>query len=272
MTCIAVLGLGEAGSAIVADLLTAGVRVRGYDPDPAAMSSPPDGVVPCGDEADAARGADAVLSVNSSAAALDALRAGMAGTGKDALWADLNTAAPQTERDLAAVAQAGGITFADVSLMAPVPGKGVRTPMLASGDGAARFADLLRPFGAEVEVLDLPAGEAAQRKLLRSVFFKGMAAAVTEALEAAGAVGRQDWMRTLIAAEFEQADAAFARRLELGSIQHAVRRREEMIAATELLTDLGVPPRIASASRDWLADLAARTAEPLGSEETEQGR
>jgi hypothetical protein len=29
-----------------------------------------------------------------------------------------------------------------------------------------------------------------------------------------------------------------------------------MAAATELLTELGVPPRIAAASRDWLADLA----------------
>jgi hypothetical protein len=31
-----------------------------------------------------------------------------------------------------------------------------------------------------------------------------------------------------------------------------------MAAAADLLGELGVPPRIASASRDWLADLAAR--------------
>jgi hypothetical protein len=31
-----------------------------------------------------------------------------------------------------------------------------------------------------------------------------------------------------------------------------------MAASAELLDSLGVPPRIATASRDWLADLAAR--------------
>jgi 3-hydroxyisobutyrate dehydrogenase-like beta-hydroxyacid dehydrogenase len=115
---------------------------------------------------------------------------------------------------------------------------------------------LLTPFGASVEVLDLPAGEASQRKLLRSVFFKGMAASVTEALRAAGAVGLEDWMRRLIADEFEAADGTFAQRLEEGSIRHAVRREEEMAAASELLTELGVPPRVAAASREWLAQLA----------------
>ncbi|MGH2883555.1 MAG: DUF1932 domain-containing protein, partial [Solirubrobacteraceae bacterium] len=65
-------------------------------------------------------------------------------------------------------------------------------------------------------------------------------------------------MRELIASELDSADAAFASRLEEGSIQHAVRRTEEMAAASELLTELGVPPRVAGASRDWLAELAQR--------------
>lgn len=230
--------------------------MRGYDPHPDAMRSAAPGVTACHDEADAARGSDVVLSVNNSTAALHALRVGLNGTGTTTVWADLNTASPQLERDLADTAARAGVRFADVSLMAPVPGKGLHTPMLVSGDGARRYAELLTPLGATVDVLGLPAGQAAQRKLLRSVFFKGMAAAVTEALQAADAVGLRDWMRELVATEFEHADAAFAQRLEQGSIRHAVRREEEMAAATELLTELGVPPRIAAASRDWLADLA----------------
>ena len=78
-------------------------------------------------------------------------------------------------------------SFVDVSLMAPVPGRGLRTPMLVSGPGATAYADLLAPLGAQVEVVEGPAGEASRRKLLRSVFFKGMAAAVTEAVAAAAA-------------------------------------------------------------------------------------
>src|SRR6185437_4487755 len=92
-TVIAVLGLGEAGGAFAADLIAAGVTVRAYDPAVAA----PDGSVPCADEADAATGADIVLSVNSAAAATGALRVG----GRPRVWADLNTAAPRLKRDLA---------------------------------------------------------------------------------------------------------------------------------------------------------------------------
>jgi 3-hydroxyisobutyrate dehydrogenase-like beta-hydroxyacid dehydrogenase len=109
--------------------------------------------------------------------------------------------------------------------------------------------------GARVTVLDGPAGEAATRKLLRSVFFKGMAASVVEALYAARAAGLEDWMRAHIAEELTAADAAFAERLETGSHRHAARRAEEMRAAAELLTELDVPPRISEASRAWLAQL-----------------
>jgi len=113
-------------------------------------------------------------------------------------------------------------------------------------------------FGGSIEVLALPAGEASQRKLLRSVFFKGIAAAVPEALSAARAVGLENWMRQLIATAFDDANASLARRLEERSIRHAVRRTEEMAAASDLLTELGVAPRVSATSRDWLAELARR--------------
>jgi 3-hydroxyisobutyrate dehydrogenase-like beta-hydroxyacid dehydrogenase len=257
---VAVLGVGEAGSEIVADLLEAGATVRVHDPAVPA----PELTADCVDEADAARGADVVLSVNSSSAARDALRAGLAGCTPSAVWADLNTASPAVEEELAALAEEAGIRFADVSLMAPVPGKGLRTPMLASGDGASRLTELLTPLGASIETLDAPAGEASRRKLLRSVFFKGMAAAVIEALEAAAVLGLDDWMREVVATELERADAEFATRLESGSIRHAVRRTEEMAAATELLAELGVPARVARASHDWLVDLQDRDVARIG--------
>jgi 3-hydroxyisobutyrate dehydrogenase-like beta-hydroxyacid dehydrogenase len=260
VTTVAVLGVGEAGSEVVADLLEAGATVRVHDPAVPA----PESTVSCADEAEAARGADVVLSVNSAAAALDALRAGLSGCTPGAVWADLNTASPALEEELAELAAQAGVRFTDVSLMAPVPGKGLRTPMLASGDGASRFAEQLAPFGASVEVLDEAAGEASRRKLLRSVFFKGMAAAVVEALEAAAVLGLDEWMREVVATELEQADAAFATRLETGSIRHAVRRTEEMAAATDMLTELGVPPRVSAASHDWLVDLQRREVARIG--------
>lgn len=231
--------------------------VRGYDPAVPAG----EGVAATAGEADAAAGADLVLSVNSASAAVGALRAGIGGLGAGALWADLNTASPGVKRELDRIAAEHGTTCVDVAIMAPVPGRGLRVPMLASGPDAARVAALLEPLGASVGVLDGPAGLAASRKLLRSVFFKGLAAAVVEALEAGRAAGCEEWLRDNIVTELSAADSSTVDRLVGGTHRHAVRRQAEMAAAADMLTELGVPPAVTGASRDLLARLAGSRAD-----------
>jgi 3-hydroxyisobutyrate dehydrogenase-like beta-hydroxyacid dehydrogenase len=252
---VAVLGLGEAGSVLARDLVAAGAQVRGYDPAVTAAG----GITDTGSEAEAAQGADLVLSVNSAKAAVDAFRAGLPGLGQDALWADLNTASPGTKEQLARIAEDAGVPFADVAMMAPVPGRGLRVPMLASGDAAARYAGMLNPLGADIEVLAGPAGLAATKKLLRSVFYKGMASAVVEALEAARAAGHEQWLHEHIAAELTAADADTVERFIDGTHRHALRRSAEMEAAADMLTELGVSPLLADASRALHARLAEST-------------
>jgi 3-hydroxyisobutyrate dehydrogenase-like beta-hydroxyacid dehydrogenase len=252
---IAVLGLGEAGSLIARDLARAGVLVRGYDPAVPAC----EGIT---SEAEAARGADLVLSINSAKAAVEAFRNGRPGLRPGVVWADLNTASPSTKRQLADIAGAADVPFTDVAMMAPVPGRGLRVPMLASGGAAARYAAMLSPLGAGIEVFDGPAGLAASKKLLRSVFYKGMAAAVVEALEAARAADDEPWLREHIAAELAAADAGTMVRIVEGTYKHAVRRTAEMAAAADMLTELGVPPLIAEASRALHERLASPQAAP----------
>ena len=65
---VAVLGLGEAGGRLAADLLAAGVDVRGFDPN-AADDVPVSVRAP--DIETAAAGCDVVLSVNTAKVALD---------------------------------------------------------------------------------------------------------------------------------------------------------------------------------------------------------
>ena len=248
---IAVLGLGEAGSRIAADLAAAGVAVRGYDPAVPAG----DGIAGCGSDAEACQGAALVLSLTCAHEAEAALKAALPCIGAGTVYADLNTASPGLKEQLAGVAAAAAVAFADVALMSPVPGHGLHTPMLACGPAAAAFASTLTPLGASVEVLPGPPGTAAARKLVRSVFYKGLAAAVTESLRAGRAAGCEEWLRGNIAAELEAASASTLDRLEEGSVRHARRRAEEMAAAAEMLRELGVPARIATASASWLRDL-----------------
>jgi len=244
-----VLGLGEAGRLIATDLATAGAAVVGYDP----LAAPP-AAVPCAaTPAEAVGTADVALSVNTASVAELVAAEAMPALRRDGIWADLNTAAPELKRRIAALAAARGLLFADVALMAPVPGSGLATPALASGTGADRYAKAVNPLGGQVQPLDHPAGTAAARKLLRSVYMKGMAAAVLEALAAAQAAGCEQWLRADLAT---QLGAQEVERLERGSRQHAVRRVVEMTAAADLLGELGIVPRVTNAAREWLEDLA----------------
>jgi 3-hydroxyisobutyrate dehydrogenase-like beta-hydroxyacid dehydrogenase len=250
---IAVLGFGEAGSLLARDLVAAGATVRGYDPKVPA----PFGVTGTGSDAEAVAGAGLVLSVNSAGDAVAALEASLDALGPGAAWADLNTAAPAVKQRLAAIGEPRGIPVTDIAMMAPVPGTGLRVPMLASGSSAAAVAKTLRGYGADIDVLAGPAGLAATRKLLRSVYYKGMSASIVEALDAARAAGLEDWLTEHIAEDLASHDAATLTRIVTGTRQHAVRRGHEMAAAAEMLTDLGVAPIMAAASQHLHERLAA---------------
>jgi 3-hydroxyisobutyrate dehydrogenase-like beta-hydroxyacid dehydrogenase len=247
----ALLGLGEAGAAIAGDLAAAGANVVGFDP----REGVGDGIPRAGSPAEAVSDADVVLNVNSADAAVPAARAAVGALAAGKLFADLNSAGAPLKLELAALVEPTGALFADVALMAPVPGRGLRTPALVSGPGAERFAASVGPLGMPVEVVGPEPGQAAVRKLLRSVFMKGLAATAIEALSAAAAAGCEDWLRAEIAGALESADGALLERFETGSRKHAARRVHEVADASALLRELGVEPRISDASGGWLRQL-----------------
>jgi 3-hydroxyisobutyrate dehydrogenase-like beta-hydroxyacid dehydrogenase len=248
VTTFALLGLGEAGGRFARDLRAAGAGVRGWDPLPATG---PDAAGPRA----AAEGADVVMSQNSAADAADAARSVLEALRPGQVFADLNTGSPELKAQLAGIVAPAGAAFADVALMAPVPGKGIGTPALASGPGAARFAELVAPFGMPVEVVGDAPGEAALRKLLRSIVWKGLAAVVLEATAAGAAADRSDHVRAEILAIFAEADEGLLERMLTGSRTHATRRTHEMEAVGEMLGDLGVPSWMSDGSAEWLRAL-----------------
>ncbi len=256
---IGVLGLGEAGSEFSRDLVAAGADVRGYDPKPISV----DGVQRRGSEAEAVADADLVLSLNSSHDAMTALENALPALRPGTIWADLNTASPGLKVALAERATERDVPVVDVALMSPVPGKGLRTQMLASGEAAGRYVEILAGFGADVTVQPGPVGTAISRKLLRSVFYKGLAAAVVEALRGAEAAGCAEWLHGNIAAELAGFDERTVDRLVTGTHIHARRRADEMAAATDQLEELGVPARVAAAARDLLVELRDGAADGL---------
>ncbi|GAA6733935.1 NAD(P)-dependent oxidoreductase [Thermus oshimai] len=249
---VAVLGLGEAGSLFARDLLAQGAEVAGYDPVP-EKGVP--GLLRAGSEAEAAAGSDLILSVNWARVALEVAERVAPVLRPGQVYADLNTASPALKERIARCLAPTGALFADVALMSPVPGRGLRTPALAAGPGAEAYRALLAPLGAPVRVVGEKPGAAQARKLLRSVFFNGLAAAVGEALEGARRLGLEEEIRKEIAQSLKEADEGLVERLVEGSRKHAQRRYEEMLAAAELLEGVGVEPLLARATAAWLRGL-----------------
>jgi 3-hydroxyisobutyrate dehydrogenase-like beta-hydroxyacid dehydrogenase len=135
--------------------------------------------------------------------------------------------------------------------------------MFLAGDGASALAGVLRPHGTPLEIVGTQPGDAAARKLTRSVFFKGMSAAVCEALEAARASGVEEWLRADITRTFVSADETLLDRIVDGTYRHAKRRAHEMSDATQLLDDLAVPATITRATTESLERIVAeKTPQP----------
>jgi 3-hydroxyisobutyrate dehydrogenase-like beta-hydroxyacid dehydrogenase len=271
---VAVLGLGEAGSRYASDLLAEGVAVVGYDPafrawPPAAArrgdprsaddrrsAEEPAPLLAASPE-DAARGADVVLSLNSSNVAEQVARDAKPGLREGTVFADLNTASPEAKRRIAHALDGTGALFTDVAVLAPVPRAGLKTPLTLSGPGRGRLARFLEQFGVPVEDAGPEPGAAAGRKLLRSVFMKGLAAVVLESLDIAAHTGLEEWMRRQIVAELTAADEALVTRLVEGTRKHAARRLDEMRAAAEFAAELGATGHVVGAVITRLEELAA---------------
>ena len=234
---IAVFGLGEAGGAIAADLAAAGIDVHAYDPRDVPT---PAGVVRHAVPVYAVAGADLVCAFTAAADALDAMAQALEAIPPTAIYADFSTAAAGLKTRLGAIAGTVGIRFADVALMAPVPGKGSRTPALASGSGARRVVEVLAAAGMPIEYSGERAGQAATRKLLRSIVIKGLAAIVIESMQAAESAGLADETWGNLVDQVTAADEAFLRRIVDGTYRHSLRRLHEMEATADMLRELGV--------------------------------
>lgn len=236
---VTVFGLGEAGSLIAADLATAGVSVSGYDP---AKVKTPAGVKRFKNPVDAVNQADVIIGLTAQADAEQAIRQALDAINPSALYADFSTSSAGVKRQLAEIAASRKLAFVDIALMTIVPGYGLKTPALASGPGAERFVSLFSPLGMPVEAISAIPGDAATRKLLRSVMMKGLASLVVEAMQAGHAAGCADWLWKNMAEQLTVANEKMLSRLITGTGVHALRRLHEMEASMALLEELGVDP------------------------------
>ncbi len=249
----AILGLGEAGARFANDLAQQGYNVLGFDPNPQRALH--EHVQVLTSNAEAAAQADVIFSVNLSSVSVEVANAIAPVLKEHQFFCEMNTSGPQKKQQIAEILAPTGVKVIDLAIMAPVPPQGIFTPFLASGEAAQEFLNLLAPLQLHLSMVENGRiGDAATRKLLRSIVYKGIAAVVCEAVEAGEAFGMESYIRaqitSLIGGQAELID-----RFVEGSRTHALRRMHEMEAVIEMLETKGVEPIVTRGTRNNLQKL-----------------
>jgi 3-hydroxyisobutyrate dehydrogenase-like beta-hydroxyacid dehydrogenase len=192
---------------------------------------------------------DLVFSAVTADQTLAAARSIAARPLNDALFIDLNSAAPATKIECAAlIAEAGG-RYVEAAVMTSVPPFGIRVPMLLGGAHAPRAEQVLASMGFAARTVSTELGVASAIKLCRSVVIKGLEALVVESFTAARALGVEAQVLESLSETYpqfdweRQGDYLFSR-----MILHGRRRAEEMRASAAMIESTGAGGAMATAA------------------------
>ena len=182
---------------------------------------------------------------------------------------DVNSAAPATKIECAALVAAAGGRYVEAAVMTSVPPHGIRVPMLLGGAHAAGVEPVLRELGFVAETVSPDLGVASAIKLCRSVIIKGLESLVVESFTAARSLGVEKQVLASLQETYpqfdweKQGDYLFSR-----VIQHGKRRAEEMRASAAMIDATGVGGTMAGAASQRQADVAALRARQTFTEPT----
>lgn len=272
MMNVALIGLGEVGGIIAADLTTR-ATLSAYDIQFIDAQSGPSATavrlsVRAGaDHVDAVRGANVVISAVTAAQTGAAAASVAAGLAPGAWYFDLNSASPGAKVEAAHAVNATGARYVEASVMSPYPPKRNASPILLGGPHADAFAPIARDLGfSGVSVFADEYGKAAAAKLCRSVMVKGVEALLTESLLSARRYGVEDTVLASLNDLFPGCDwPTLSRYMISRAIEHGGRRAEEMREAARTMREAGITPLLSDAiaqRQEWAKDYKSALTEP----------
>lgn len=257
---IALIGYGEVGKIFAREFLARGVRaVSIYDiklDEPAtrdAMWTQAEaaGVCVARNASAAAQDADAVFSCVTASAAHDVAREAAGYLRSGQMFLDINSASPGTKKQAAAAVATSGADYIECAVMAPVPGPGLRVPILAGGARAEHAAQLFNALGMNIRAIATDYGRASAMKLSRSIIIKGLEALLIDCAAAARAWGVDHEVFASLNQSFPSLDfAALADQMAGRVHEHGIRRAAEMREAAQMLSDIGLNGALAEAVAD----------------------
>jgi len=232
------LGFGEVASTLSEGLLARGVEVstclegRSQRSVELAKST---GVNLFDSLTELVESSDIILSVVIPAEAVSVAK--KVGTGFEGVYVDLNNVSPGTVKE--AFSHISNGKTVDGAIMGGIK-NGLGTPIIASGEFAADFAEM-NQYGMNIEVIGTEPGQASGLKMLRSAYTKGVSALLFEAFYAAYQMGVDETLlRYLTMSEGSHFPASANSRLT-SSTYHSQRRAQEMDEVVKFLTEYEDP-------------------------------
>lgn len=270
---IALLGFGEAGSAIARGLCAEGGWREGTGQDDRPGDNRPrrliavdpaldkDGrgtALRCAARAldvaisdrytEALRDADLVICAVQGEHALEAASAAAPLLKKGAHYLDLCTVTgAMADEDREPIEAAGG-KYIDVAVMGGFFKSGIKAPMLVAGDDAEVTVAWMNASGFDVKLLGTRPGSASAVKMVRSVLMKGLEALGVEALVTAERQGILEEVLDCLGDVDKVPFRDHLASLVQTHVVHARRRWEEMGLVARTLQDTGVDPLMTAAT------------------------
>jgi 3-hydroxyisobutyrate dehydrogenase-like beta-hydroxyacid dehydrogenase len=267
---IAVIGFGEAGGILGTELAKQGAAVRTYDilldkavaRDAMRSKAVAAGVAPAPSHAAAVKGAALVISAVTAASAVDVASTFAPHAAKGQVFLDFNSISPEAKRANARAVEAGGADYVEAAVMAAVPPKRLKVPMLLGGARAKAVSAALNAMGFATEAVADRVGVASAIKMCRSVMIKGLEALTLECLMGARRYGAEKEVLASLAGTFPGMgwDKELPNYLISRIAEHGRRRAAEMREVAQTLVDGGIAPRIAAPTselHDWFVEALA---------------
>jgi 3-hydroxyisobutyrate dehydrogenase-like beta-hydroxyacid dehydrogenase len=263
-TRIALIGFGEVGQTLGADLLAAGASVTAYDPlfgnsnsvPSRALSRIP--VVAQKTAIEAVRDAELVISAVTAASDLDAARSVVPGLPAAAFYLDVNSVSPGMKQACSRIIDDSGGRYVEAAVMTPIAPKRIASSMLLGGPHAADFITRALNLGfSGAKAFSQIIGQASATKMCRSVIIKGTEALLLESMIAARHYGVEKTVLDSLSDLMPVGDwDRLARYMISRALEHGTRRAEEMRESAKTVAEAGLAPLMTAATaerEDWAA-------------------
>ena len=191
--------------------------------------------------------ADLVICAVQGEFAIDAAKAAAPLLKKGAHYLDLCTVTGRMSDEDRAEIESGGGRYIDVAVMGGFFKQGIKAPMLVAGADVEPVVGWMNQNGFVATALGPKPGSASSVKMVRSVLVKGIEALGVEALVTAERQGILDEVLGCLGDADDRTLGGFITMLVQTHIVHAHRRWEEMGLVARTLRETGVDPLMTEA-------------------------